>query len=203
MPSERAARDEFLAAAEHIRKLMAVIDEIDELIECGWLSKEQAAQIRAIPEFLLRCVLDERPLICMLRDTINSLLTIFDDDRVAAAIREDHRIAQAREVLERTMPASDQQKLETAVGHINVLLDIIRAVDEGDECKKLVLRHGEDIVEAMNFVWAHAKPDPADEQPYSIVGFTSVDDLIAYLRNKQEPDESSDYGDENEDWIVP
>ena len=68
MPSERSARDDFLCAAEHIRKLMAVIDDIDELIPCGWLSKEQAAQIRAIPEFLVRCVLDERPLVRMLRD---------------------------------------------------------------------------------------------------------------------------------------
>ena len=37
MPSERAARDNFLTAAEHIRKLMAITDEIDELIPCGWL----------------------------------------------------------------------------------------------------------------------------------------------------------------------
>jgi len=102
------------------------------------------------------------------------------------------------------VPASDQQELATTVGHINVLLDIIRAVDEGDECKQLVLRDGEDIVEAMDFVRARAKPDPADEQPYKIVGFPSVDELIAYLRNKPEqPDESSDYRDEDEDWIVP
>jgi hypothetical protein len=38
MPNERAARDDLLAAAEHIRKLMAIADEIDELIPCGWLS---------------------------------------------------------------------------------------------------------------------------------------------------------------------
>jgi hypothetical protein len=204
MPSERAARDDFLAAAEHIRKLMAVIDEIDALIECGWLSEEQAAQIGAIREFRARCVLDETPLVCMLRDTIDALLTIFDDDRVAAVIWEDHRIAKAREVLAQTMPASVQQKLETAVGHINVLLDIIRGVEEGDECKKFVLRHGEDIVEAMDFAWAHAKTDPADEQPYTVVGFTTVDEFIDYLRNKPEqPDDSPDYGDEHEDWIVP
>ena len=43
MPSDRAARSDFLAA-EHIRKLMSITDEIDELIPCGWLSKEEAAQ---------------------------------------------------------------------------------------------------------------------------------------------------------------
>jgi hypothetical protein len=38
---------------------------------------------------------------------------------------------------------------------------------------------------------------------YTIVGFPSVDELIAYLTNKPgQPDESSDYGDD-EDWIVP
>jgi hypothetical protein len=157
-----------------------------------------------IREFHTRCVLDERLLVRMLRDTIDSLLAIFDDDRVAAVIWEDHRIAKAREVLAHTRPASDRQKLETAVGHINVLLDIIGHVDEGEECKKLVLRHGEDIVDAMDFAWAHAKPDPADEQPYTIVGFMSVDEFIAHLRSKQEqPDDSPDYGDEDQDWIVP
>jgi hypothetical protein len=32
MPSERAARDGFLVAAERIRTLMSITDEIDELI---------------------------------------------------------------------------------------------------------------------------------------------------------------------------
>ena len=62
MPSDRAARDDFLAAAEHIRTLMSITNEIDELIPCGWLSKEAAEQLRAIPKFLLRCVLDEHPI---------------------------------------------------------------------------------------------------------------------------------------------
>ena len=122
MPSERAAHDDFLAAAEHIRKLMAITDKIDELIPCGWLSSEEAASLRAIPDFLFRCVLDEHPLVCMLRDSIASLLTIFDEPEVAAVVWENARIVRAREVLEQTRPASDQQKLETAVGHINVLL---------------------------------------------------------------------------------
>ena len=204
MPTERAARDDFLAAAEHIRKLMAITDEIDELIPCGWLSKEEAAQIRAIPEFLLRCVLDQSPLVRTLRDSIAALLTIFNEDRVAAVIWENDKIVRARDVLEQTKPASDRHKLETAVGNINDLLDIIRVLDEGDECKQLVLSHGEDIVEAMDFVRTHAKPDPGDDQPYTVIGFTSVDDLIAHLRNSEEqPDAESDYGDEDEDWIVP
>ena len=114
-------------------------------------------------------------------------MTIFDEPEVAAVIWENARIAQAREVLERTAPTSDQQKLETAVGHINVLLDIIRGLNEGDECKQLVLSHDEDIVEATDFVRAHAKPDPPDDQPYTVIGFTSVDELIDYLRNQQEP----------------
>ena len=123
---------------------------------------------------------------------------------VAAVIWEDIASRGPGKCSSRHGPASDQQKLETAVGHISVLLDIIRGVDEGEECKQIVLRHGEAIVEAMDFVRAHAKPDPADEQPYTIVGFPSVDEMIAYLRNKQEqPDPSSDYGDEDEDWIVP
>ncbi len=151
MPSERTPRDDFLAAAEHIRKLMVVIDELDELFECGWLFEEQASQFSVIREFL----------------------------------------------------ASDQQRLETAVGHINVLLDSIRDV-EGDDFKKLVLRHGAVIVEAMDSVRAYARPDPAAEQPYTIVGFSSVDEFIEHLRNQPEqPDDGSDYGDEDEDWIVP
>ncbi len=52
MPIERAARDDFLAAAGHLRKLMAVIDKVDALIECGWLSEEQAVQVSVIREFL-------------------------------------------------------------------------------------------------------------------------------------------------------
>jgi hypothetical protein len=34
MPSERTARADFLVAAEHIRTLMPITDEIDELIPC-------------------------------------------------------------------------------------------------------------------------------------------------------------------------
>ena len=204
MPSARAPRDDFVVAAEHIRKLMAITDEIDELIPCGWLSSVEAAQLRVIPEFLFRCVLDESPVVRVLRDSVASLLTIFDEPEVAAVIWENARIARAREVLERTMPASDQQKLETAVVHINVLLDIIRRLDEGEECKQLVERHDEDITDAVAFVTAHAKTDPPDGQPYTVVGFTSVDEMIDYLREQQEqPDPGSDYGDEDEDWLVP
>ncbi len=129
MPSERAAGDDFLAAAEHIRKLMSITDEIDELIPCGWLSTEEAEQIRAIPEFLFRCVLDDSRLVRTLRDTVELLLAIFNEDKVAAVLWEDHRIVRARDVLEQTTPASDQQKLETAIGHIKFLLAIIRALD--------------------------------------------------------------------------
>jgi hypothetical protein len=204
MPSERAARDDFLAAAEHIRKLMSITDEIDELIPCGWLSSEDAARLRAIPEFLIRCVLDESPLVRKLRDAIGALLAVFDDDRVAAVIWEDHRLARAREVLEQTAPSSDRSNLETAVGHISVLLDIIRGLDEVEECKQLVQRHGEDVVDAMAFVRMHTKPDPSDDQPYTVVGFVSVDEFIDHLRNTQEqPDEGSDYGNADEGWIVP
>ena len=204
MPNERAVRDDFLAAAEHIRKLMAVTDEIDELIPCGWLSIEGAERLRAIPAFVFRCVLDEHPLIRMLRDAVDSLLAIFNEDRVAAVLWEDHRTVRARNVLEQTTPASDQQKLETAIGHIKFLLAIIRALDEGDESDQLVLSHDEDIVEAMAFVRMHTKPDPSDDQPYSVIGFMTVDELIEHLRNKQgRPDEGSDYGDENQEWIEP
>jgi hypothetical protein len=204
MPTERAARDDFLAAAEHIRKLMAITDEIDELIPCGWLSQEEAGQIRAISEFLLRCVIDEAPLVRTLRDSIAALLTIFNEDSVAAVIWENDRIVRAREVLEHTKPGSDQQNLDTALGYINVLLDIIRGLDEGEECTQLVLRHNEYIVEAMDFVRTHSKPESADDQPYTVVGFVSVDELIAHLRKREEqPDAESDYGDEDEDWIVP
>ncbi len=203
MPSERAARDDFLVAAEHIRKLMSITDEIDELIPCGWLSKEQAAQIRAIPEFLVRCVLDDNPLFRTLRDSVGSLLAVFHEDRVAAVLWEDHRIAKAREVVNQSAPSSYQRKLEIAIGHINVLLDIIRDLDEGDECKQLVLRHDEDIVAAMDFVRSRTKPDPADDEPYTVFGFTSVDEFIDHLRNQEQPDEGSDYGDEDQDWIVP
>jgi hypothetical protein len=132
MQSERAPRDDFLAATEHIRKLMSITDEIDERIPCGWLSKDEAAQLRAIPKFLVRCVLDESPLVHVLRDTVHSLLTIFDDDRVAAVVRDDARVTKAREILERTTPPSDKQELEAAVGHVNVLLDVILGVDEGE-----------------------------------------------------------------------
>jgi hypothetical protein len=204
MPTERAARDDFLAAAEHIRKLVAITAEIDELIPCGWLSQEEAGQIRAISEFLLRCVIDEAPLVRTLRDSIAALLTIFNEDSVAAVIWENDRIVRAREVLEQTKPASDQQKIEAALGHINVLLDIINGLDEGEESKQLVLRRGEDIVAVMGFVRAHVKPVAAEEQPYTITRFVSADDLIAHLRDShEEPDESSDYGDEDDDWIVP
>ena len=56
----------------------------------------------------------------------------------------------------------------------------------------------------MTFVRAHAKPDPPDDRPFTVVGFTSVDEMIDYLRNHQEqPEPGSDYGDEDEDWIVP
>ena len=204
MPAARAPRDDLLAAAKHISKLMALTDKIDELIPCVWLSSEEAIKLRAIPEFLFRCVLDDHPLVRLLRDSLASLLTIFDEPEVAAVIWENARIAQAREVLERTAPTTDQQKLETAVRHLNVLLDIFRTLDEGDECKQLVLSHDEDIVLATAFVRAHAKPEPPDEQPYTVIGFTSVDELIDYLRNQQgQPDPSSDYGEADEDWIVP
>ena len=204
MPSERAARDDFLVAAEHIRKLMSITDEIDELIPCGWLSSEAGARLRAIPKFLIRCVLDEDPLVRMLRDTVDSLLSIFDDDRVAAVIWDHRRITRGHEVLEQTAPAPYKQKLESAVGHISVLLDIIRGLDEGEECKQLILRHDEDIVDARDFVRSHARPDPPDDQPYTVVGFVSVDEFIDHLRKKQEqPEVGSDYGDEDEDWIVP
>ena len=107
-------------------------------------------------------------------------------------------------MLEHTAPASNKQKLETAISHIRVLVEIIRAVDEGEECKQLVLRHGEDIVDEIDFVQTHAKPDPGDDQPYTIVGFTTVDEFIDHLRNQEEhPDPSSDYGDEDQDWIEP
>ena len=205
MPSERAPRDDFLAAAEHIRKLMSITDEIDELIPCGWLSKEEAVLLRAIPTFLVLCVLNESSLVRTLRNTIESILIIFNDDRVAAVVRDDARITKAREILEQTAPPSDKQRLETAVGHINVLLDIILGIDEGEECKQLVLRHGEDIIDARDFVRSHARPDPPDEQPYTVVGFVTVDEFIDHLRKREEqPDnEGSDYGDEDEDWIVP
>ena len=68
----RAARDDFLAAAEHIRKLMSITDEIDELVPCGWLSKERAGQLREIPKFLFRCVLDDNPCVRTLRDSLSS-----------------------------------------------------------------------------------------------------------------------------------
>ena len=204
MPNERAARNDFLAAVEQIRNLMAITDEIDELIPCGRLSKEEAAQLRAIQEFLFRCVLDGHPLVRTLRDAVDSLLAIFNEDREAAVLWEDHRIAKAREVLKETVPASGNQSLETAIDHIKVLVGIIRGLDEGDECKQLVLRHDEDIVDAMAFVRMHSKPDPSDDQPYTVIGFTTVDELIDHLRNKQgRPDEGSDYGDENQEWIEP
>jgi hypothetical protein len=81
MPIERAACDDFLAAAEHIRMLTSITDEIGELIPCGLLSKkEEAEQLRAIPEFLVQCALDDSTLVRILRSTIRSLLTIFDDE---------------------------------------------------------------------------------------------------------------------------
>jgi hypothetical protein len=108
-------------------------------------------------------------------------------------------------VLKQTAPASYEQKLETAIGHIHVLLDIIRGVDEGDECDQLKLRHDEDIVDASDFVGSHTMPEPTDDQPYTVIGFTTVDEMIDYLRDKQQEqtDEGSDYGDEDQDWIVP
>jgi hypothetical protein len=45
--------------------------------------------------------------------------------------------------------------------------------------------------------------DQPDDQPYSIVGFTNVDDFIANFAKNEQTDESSDCGDEDEDWIVP
>jgi hypothetical protein len=204
MPGERAARDDFLAAAEHIRTLMSITDEIDELIPCGWLSKEDAEPIRAIPEFLFSCALDEHALVRTLRDTVDLLLAIFNEDKVAAVLGDDHRIAAARDLLEQTAPASHQRKLEIAIGHITVLVDIIRRLDEGGECKQLVLSHDEDIAEAMDFVRSHTKPEPPDDRPYTIVGFTSVDQFIAHLRDREEQaDEGSDYGDGDEGWIEP
>jgi hypothetical protein len=171
---------------------MSITDEIDDLIPCGWLSTKDAEQIRAIPKFLLRCVLDEHPVVRRLRDAVDSLLTIFNEDRVAAVLWEDHRIATAREVLEQTAPASEQRKLETAIGHINVLLDIIRDLDEGDECDQLKLRYGEDIVDATNFLRSHAKPESQDDQPYSVIGFTSVHEFIDHLRDREEhPDQGT------------
>jgi hypothetical protein len=44
MPSERAARDDSLVAAEHIRRLMSITDALDERIPGGWLSTEEAEQ---------------------------------------------------------------------------------------------------------------------------------------------------------------
>jgi hypothetical protein len=204
MPSERAARDDFLAAAEHIRKLMSIADETDELIPCGRLSRQVATRIREIPEYLLRCAGDEHPLFRMLRDSVDSLLAIFNEDRVAAALWEDHRIAKARKVLKQTAPASDQQKLEIAIGHINDSLDMIRDLDEGDECDQLKLRHDEDIGDASDFVRSHTMPEPPGDQPYTVIGFTTVDEMIDYLGDNQpQSDEGSDYGDADEDWIVP
>ena len=100
-----------------------------------WLAfhKEAATRIREIPDFLLRCVLDEHPLFRMLRDSVDSLLAVFNEDKVAAVLWEDHRIVRAREALEQTAPASYMQELETAIGHINVLLDIpLRDVETGE-----------------------------------------------------------------------
>ena len=107
-------------------------------------------------------------------------------------------------LLKQTAPAPYQRKLEIAIGHINVLLDIIRDLDEGDECDQLKLRHDEDIVEASDFVRSHTVPEPPDDQPYTVIGFATVDEFIDHLRDEQEQtDEGSDYGDEDEDWIVP
>ncbi len=67
-----------------------------------------------------------------------------------------------------------------------------------------MLSHDEDIVEAMGFVRSHAKPEAPDDEPYTVTGFMTVDELIDHLRNKQgQADEGSDHGDEDEDWIVP
>jgi hypothetical protein len=149
-------------------------------------------------------VLDEHPLFRMLRDSVDSLQAIFNEDKVEAVLGEDHRVAKAREVLEQTAPASYKQKLETAIGHINVLIDIIRDLDEGDECDQLKLRHNEDIVDASDFVRSHTMPEPPDDQPYALIGFSSVDEFIDHLRNREEQtDEGSDYGDEDQEWIEP
>ena len=117
MPSARAPRDDFLAAAEHIRKLMAITDEIDELIPCGWLSSEEAAKLRAIPDFLFRCVLDESPLVLMLRDSIASLVTIFEEPKVAAVIWENDRIvaAEKRSSKRRRPRTSRSSRLRSAI----------------------------------------------------------------------------------------
>ena len=205
MPNERARRGDFLAAAEHIRKLMVVIDAIDELIECGWLSKEQACADPGNPGVPRPVLARREP--AGLHAPGHRQLAVDHLRRRQSSCRHpggsSHRESSGSAGA-RTAPASDQQKLETAVGHINILLDIIRGVDEGDECKQIVLRHGEDIAEAMHFVRAHTRPEPVDEQPCSIVGFPSVDELIAYLRNKPEqPDKSTDYGDETRTGSFP
>jgi hypothetical protein len=124
MPSERAARDDLLAAVENIRKLISITDEIDELIPCGWLSKDEAAQLRAIQEFLFRCVLDGHPLLRTLRDAVDSLLAIFNEDREAAVLWEDHRIARAREVLKESVGNWRGQCIACALG--------IEAIDGSD-----------------------------------------------------------------------
>jgi hypothetical protein len=157
-----------------------------------------------VREFMTDCVLDERPLTRTLRDTIKSLLTIFDEEMSYGMAWADQRISHARDVLKQSTPASEQQKLDSAVGHIRTLLDLLGGVDEGDECNKVVLNSEEEIVEAMNFLRGHAKSEPAEEQPYTTVGFKNVDEFTDYLKQHQNPEEPSDYGDDDEgDWIVP
>jgi hypothetical protein len=203
MPNDRSTRQDFLAAAEHIRNLMRIVDRIDDLIPCGWLSSEQASLLKMVREFTTACVRGERPLTRALRHTINSLLTIFDEEMAHGMAWDNQRITDACEVLERSEPAPDRQKLDSAVGHIRTLLDIIRGVDEGDECEQVVLNSEDEIVEAMHFVQAHAKPEPTEEQPYTIVGFKNFDEVTDYLKQLQNPEEPSDYGDDEGEWIVP
>jgi hypothetical protein len=99
------------------------------LIPCGWLSEEEAVQIRAIPTIRIRCVLDEHLLVLTLRDADNSLLAIFNEVSVAAVPCEDRRIATARDALEQTAPESHKQKLDTAIDRVKVLVDTIRGLD--------------------------------------------------------------------------
>ena len=40
----------------------------------------------------------------------------------------------------------------------------------------------------MEFVRSHTKPDPADYEPYTVIGFASVDEFIDHLRNREAAD---------------
>jgi hypothetical protein len=47
-------------------------------------------------------------------------------------------------------------------------------------------------------------PDQPEDQLYTVVSFTNVDDFIAHLEKCEQRNESSDYGEDDEvDWIVP